>query len=303
MTLVDALLHAAIAAAATVLPVSASGHRFIARMGLGEDPALPGLLVVVALGSAIAMAAVVRGRLYPAVRTLRQVASAPRRAWSQPAGQDAVAVLVAAATSTAVALLIAAPIAPALDSPIAVGLGLLLTALSLATVVVAPAPQYLCPTLWGSAWIGLAHGLGIAPGLSQVGAAFVVASWLCIRGWRAVELALMITVATSLVDAARGLVALGPAELASLPAVLALLTAVVVAAFAALCWRWLSERRATVWWVAWLLPLSLATLGYARAAPAPWRRAPEAPTEALLQNAPAGASAMTCPWRTQPPTG
>jgi len=82
MTLVDALVHAAVVAAATVFPVSASGHGAILRFWLGDDPALPGLMVAVGLGTAIAMAAAVRDRLAPACRMVVCFALQPRALWS-----------------------------------------------------------------------------------------------------------------------------------------------------------------------------------------------------------------------------
>jgi hypothetical protein len=136
--------------------------------------------------------------------------------------------------------------------------------------------------------------------MSQVGAAFVVANWLGVRGWRAVEFALMVTATTTLVDVVRGVANLAsPSQLASLPAGIALLTAAVVASFAALGWRWLSERRLTVWLVAWLLPLAVATLGYGHAAPGPLRSGPTAtPVTVEPRLAREAPGAMTAPWPT-----
>ncbi|MBW2527828.1 MAG: UDP kinase [Deltaproteobacteria bacterium] len=274
MTLVDALVHAAVVGAAMVLPISASGHGAVTRIWRGQDAAWAELAVAIGLGAAIAMAVAVRSRLGPAGRALGANLAKPSRLATQEPGREAIAVVIAATASTAVAMLVAGPIERALDSPTAVGLGLLLTALALGTTAAAPAPKRICPTAWGSLWLGLAHGLGTAPGVSRIGAAFVVANWLGVRGWRAAEFALMVTAATASVDAARGAWALPDAALlARSHTAIGLVVALIAASLAAQAWRWLSERRRTLWLVAWLVPLAVATLGYSRAAPTPQRPA------------------------------
>lgn len=268
MTLSEALLHAAVGGLATTLPISASAHRAVAQLWLGGPGPGPALTMGVAAGCAVAMAAAVHQRLWLAcwagLRGLRRL----RTLSSSDSGKDFVSVVLAGGVSIGVELLIEGPLSHASQSAVAVGLGLMLTAVALGSTAMAPTPRRLRPSALGSVLIGLAHGLGMAPGASQVGAAFVVASWLGIRGWRAVQLAFMVAVPPLLCRAARSAAQLDAvADMYQLPALLVLPVAGVAAGVAALVWHRLSERRATLWLLIWLVPLSLATLAYGHAAP------------------------------------
>ena len=147
------------------------------------------------------------------------------------------------------------------------------------STALAPPPRHLGPGPLAARWVGLAYGVALAPGASQIGAAFVVLRWLGVSGWRAAEMAMMVSIPVMGLHAAR--VMLGGASLEDVTAgqlALAVLLAFVTASLAASWWKVLCERSRTMVLTLWLVPLSLALLAYGRALPHPVDRMPEPPS-------------------------
>ena len=125
------------------------------------------------------------------------------------------------------------------------------------------------PSIPLAALVGIAHGLAVFPGASRVGAALTVLFWLGARADRAVDLALLITVPSLLVAAAResaGITISGAFE----PAAFAIgaMIAFLAARLATTGLRRLVARRHLPLLALWIIPLGLALLAYARALPA-----------------------------------
>jgi undecaprenyl-diphosphatase len=266
MTLTETVVRAALQAVAVVLPISESAHRALGDLWLGpaDRAALGGLAAH--LGSLLALALLVRGRLGAACAAAGRALRRPTLLAANDAGRDARAVLIAATVSLGLELGLAGPVARLEQQPLCVGAGLFATAAILALTPLAPSPRALTPGPLGAVAVGLAHGLGTVPGASQVGAAFVVLSWLGVRGWRAVELAFLVTVPTLGVAVAREIGHALATELRPSPATVAALAAsTLVGLLGASAWKRIADGNRGLVFLGWIVPLGLAMLGYARA--------------------------------------
>jgi len=266
MALTETAVRAALQAVAVVLPISESAHRALGDIWLGPDAgrSLPSLAAHV--GSVLAVGFVTRARLWAACVAVWRGLRRPRLRASTDSGRDAQAVILAATLSLALEQLLAAPVARLQQQPLVVGAGLCATAATLALTPLAPSPRALAPGPLGAAVVGLAHGLGSVPGASQVGAAFVVLSWLGIRGWRAIEISLMVSVPTLTIAVMReGAGLLGSGLLLSAAMAAAFCVAALAALLGASTWRLLGEGNRTLLFLGWILPLAIAMLGFARA--------------------------------------
>ena len=266
MALTETIVRAALQAVAVVLPISESAHRALGELWLGpaDQTALGGLAAH--LGTMLALAVLVRGRLGAACGAAARAARQPAQFAGSDAGRDARAVLIAATVSVALEVGLAGPVARLEQQPLCVAAGLFATAATLALTPFAPSPRALTPGPLGAAAVGLAHGLGTVPGASQVGAAFVVLSWLGIRGWRAVELGFLVTIPTLGVAVAREIGRAVSTDLRPSPATAAAVAAsTLVALLGASAWKRLADGNRGLVFLGWIVPLGLAMLGYARA--------------------------------------
>jgi undecaprenyl-diphosphatase len=272
MDLAKVVAYAAVEGLTRVLPLSSSGHRVVAAIWLGDSKSGELVSELAVLGCLTALVWTVRARLTSAFTEGIRGIARPVVLQREAGGRDAIAIAVGAVTALSCDSVLGAFRSPLLATPLVTALGLVLTALALASVALAPAPRHLCPTALGAALAGLAHGAAILPGASQVGAAFVVMRWLRVGSWRAAEMALLISVPTLAVDAvkllaARGTQALSMAALPLGDIALAVTVAFVAASLAAAWWRALCESSRTAWLGGWLVPLALALVGYSRALP------------------------------------
>ena len=272
--LADAVMFAALQGVTTLLPVSASGHQFVAPIWLGTPRGLTALQALADLGCLVAIVVVVRRRLGRACLEGIRGLLRPAVLQSSAGGRDALAVLVASLVAGGTELLVRPQLTAVNEMPLVAGAGLLLTGLTLASTAFAPPPRQVAPGALGALLVGLAHGLAMVPGMSRIGAAYVALRWLGIGSWRAAEVALMVSVPVMALQGARlafvrpDFGALGNAQLA-----LTLVLAFVTASLAASWWKGLCERRESAWLSLWVLPLGLAVLAYGRALPDPQSRA------------------------------
>lgn len=275
MDLLQAVAYAAVQGVSSALPISASGHQLASSIWLGSDTEATRLVPVAQLGAVLGVLAVVRRRLVVAfAQGIRGVARPSAR--PTPRGgtllealaHDGVAIPVAAVVAGGLQLWLQPRLAALASVPLVVGLAMLLTAAGLLSTAFAPPPRHTCPGLLGALLVGVAYGLAIIPGASQIGAAFVIMRWLSLDRWRAAELALLISVPLIALDTTLWFAREGSAAfLFRGQAVLTVLVSFLLAAMAATWWRALCERRRTVWLNLWLVPLSLTLLAYGQALP------------------------------------
>jgi undecaprenyl-diphosphatase len=268
VSLADVVVLAAVQGAAEVLPVSGTGHGAAARMWLGPDQEALAMAGALHLATAAAVVLATRQRLAAALGEGMRAIARPALLKQSPAARDGLLVAVGAAISLATAAALRTFVELWAEAPIALGLGLVVTGTALASTALAPqatgGTRAKAPSPLGMAAAGLAHGIGVAPGASRLGAALVVLLWLGVRPARALELALMMT-APALI--AEGIRALGPPAGAADVLIAGLLVAFLSASLAASTLRFLVERRLTGALSLWVVPLGLATVAYARALP------------------------------------
>lgn len=154
-------------------------------------------------------------------------------------------------------------LAAAAESPVLVGLGLVLAGVALGTTAFAEARDDALRAP-GALLLGLASGLGAGPGGSRVGAAFVVLVWLGQERRKAAELALVVAGLAHVGGALRGLTELGLPRLDALDGGVAWVTGLVTATVAASYLRAFLTARRAPWLAAWLVPVGLAALVHAR---------------------------------------
>lgn len=270
MRVLDTVLLAALSGITEVLPVSRSGHEAVARLWLGGSSAGLALAGTLQLGTALAIGVVARDRLFDLIGEGVRAVARPSLFRTSDGAKDAAALFVGASASLAVSSLLRSYVEILSDAPIAVGLGLLLTGLSVLGVGLAPRPHRKTPSFVGALIVGVAHGAASFPGVSCVGAALTALLWLGVRPGRALDLALLMTVPSLLVgfaraaSSARGVAGSG-ASLGQI--MLGLVVAYVAASVGAALLRSLLASRRVGALAIWVIPLGLATIAYARALP------------------------------------
>jgi undecaprenyl-diphosphatase len=151
--------------------------------------------------------------------------------------------------------------------PLALGFGLIVSALCLTSSLWARAGTKTSGSLLGAAWLGTAQGIAWLPGLSRSAANLVTALWLGLRVDRAFELAMLATLPAL---AGALLFELWTAEQLAGSA-LTLITGALVAFGAGLLGLHLLRRLLqyghVAWCALWLLPVALASLALAKAWP------------------------------------
>jgi undecaprenyl-diphosphatase len=276
MELIDAVARAALEGLTSVLPLSDSGHRLLARVWLGDTRGMAAPLNhedwarLMDVGCLLALIVAMRGRLGTALSEGIRGIAKPAVLQESDGGRDAVAVVLAALAASCTEVVMRPFASTFNDVPLVVGVALLMTAAGLTSTLLAPTPRLTSPTPVGALLVGLAHGLAIVPGASQIGAAYVAMRWMGISGWNAAELAMLATIPVMTLRA--GLLLFEGVDGTGLPLAqiaLALCVTFVTASLAASWWRSLADKSRTSWLSLWLVPLSLAMLAYGRALPTP----------------------------------
>lgn len=280
MPLLHLVVLAVLQGAAEALPVSPSGHAAVLRLWLSPGAAGSGLETVLHLATALALGIAARKQLASALGEGVRAIARPTLFRASPGARDAAVLVIASAASLGTTSLVAPRIARLGDAPFTTGVGLLVTGVGLVSTrwarrgwpgarrVDSAAPQE-APLIPLAALVGIAHGLAVFPGASRVGAALIVLLWLGVRPNRAVSLALLITLPSLLLAAARGLArgaelpGIDPGDLA-----LGLVVTFLATLLASGVLSSLVERRRLPALALWIIPLGLALLAYARALPA-----------------------------------
>jgi undecaprenyl-diphosphatase len=279
MSLLNLVVLAVLHGAAEALPVSPSGHAALARLWLARGDAGPAIDAGMTVATAFALGVAARKRLAVALGEGVRAVARPMLFQVSPGARDAAVLLIASAASLATARLVAPLIEGLCEAPLAIGLGLIVAGVGLASTLVArrgwaagarsrgAAPAE-APSIPLAALVGVAHGLAVFPGASRVGAALTVLLWLGVRADRAVDLALLITVPSLLLAAAKsytGAANAGGFEAGALA--IGVVIAFLAARLAAAALRSLAFRRRLPALSLWIIPLGLALLAYARALP------------------------------------
>jgi undecaprenyl-diphosphatase len=188
--------------------------------------------------------------------------------------------LTVMAVASVPALLAGALLQPALDRwqshPLAIGFGLILTALCLtSTLFTSRVPSTggarsagrTTLSLRGAALLGLAQSLAWLPGLSRSGVSLTSALWLGVRPERAFELGILATLPVLLGTVVLDVISaerLTGSPLLLLSGALMALGAGLLALFGL---RRLMQHGQLAWCALWLLPVALASLALAKAWP------------------------------------
>jgi undecaprenyl-diphosphatase len=254
---VEAVLVAALRGASEVLPISSLGQMEALRIVFGGPLSASGAVHFAVVG---ALAIALRRRLRVVLGGGLRAIARPTLIRTSPGAYGAAIIVLASLASGIVRVALGARA----GSPTTVGLGLFLTGIALASTSLTKRGTLDGPAHGGAIVVGLAHGLGVLPGGSSVAGALVVLLWLGVRGARAVELALILTMVPLIAAIIRSPLGASdsPVSLELLASTLAAFAGALVAVAAL---RALAARSRVAWLAAWLLPMGAATLFYGRA--------------------------------------
>lgn len=249
------------------LPVSSSGHLALAGLLFGVSDAGLTLNVLLHAGTFLATALVLRERLWVA---LKQTASAllhPGELTSTSGGRDATFIVVSALPTAIIGLWGRDLVERWTHSPLALGIGFLVTAgLLLATRWAKPG-KLEHPGISVALLVGLAQGIAVAPGISRSGSTIAALLFLGVARARAFELSMLMSLPVILgavLLEARSMSELSGLTVALLGAAVAFVSGVV----ALLALRRVVVRGAFPWFALWVLPVAVATLAMAWVWPA-----------------------------------
>lgn len=266
MSLLQTLAHALTHGFASALPLSESGHALVLRIWLGAPAHQPAFSVAAGAGAMVAIALVMRDRLWRAFSDGVRGVARPALLRGSDGGRDAMAFACAVAAAAVTEIVLRPYVQGANQVPLVVAGGLLLTAAALISSAIAPSPTRLTPTPVGALITGLGFGLAVMPGASAAAMSFAIMRWLGVAHVRAAEVVLVISLFMLGLRGTRTLVAGGMGAALSAGALaLALVAAFIGASLGARWWKSLCERQRTPWLALWLVPLGLAVLSYGRA--------------------------------------
>ncbi|HOU92165.1 MAG TPA: undecaprenyl-diphosphate phosphatase [Polyangiaceae bacterium] len=267
LTIVEALSLGALQGLTEFLPVSSDGHLALAQLLFDvEDGGLP-LNVLLHAGTLLATVIVLRARVRQSLLAGGRGVIRPRQLLGSVAGRDALVVALATLPTAVIGLLLRDPVERWTSSPLAVGLGFLLTTIALASTRWAERGDDEGPTASVALLLGVVQGLAVLPGVSRSGLTIAVALWAGVRPARAFELSMLIS-----------LPAIAGAVLLEVPALLGAgfdpgrglvgaATAFAVGLLALWLLRGTVVRGHFPLFALWTLPLAVATLAMARVWP------------------------------------
>ncbi|MFC1641654.1 undecaprenyl-diphosphate phosphatase [Myxococcota bacterium] len=249
------------------LPVSSDGHLALAQILFGIEEGGLALNIMLHAGTLVATAIVLRQHLQPmVVEGVKGVAS-PVLFRATAGGRDALVVAVASLPTAAIGLGLKKTVESSTHSPLAVGLGFLVTSLLLASARWPQGGEATSVPLWGALLLGAVQGFAVLPGVSRSGSTIALGLWLGLKRERAFELSMLMSV-----PAVLGAVALEVPDLMRSPQdvplglVGASIALVVGVGALALLRKWVLSGRFP-FFALWTLPLALATLALAASWP------------------------------------
>jgi undecaprenyl-diphosphatase len=266
----ESLLLGAIQGVSELLPISGSGHRALLQLLFGVSSGAPAVELLLGLGTLLATWVVVRSSALSAVSAGFAAVRRPSLLSTAPGARDALVIVLAALPSALVSFWLRHVVERWGQSPLAIGLGLLVTGgLLLATRFARPGRDEQ-PGVIGALLMGVAQGAAALPGLSPLAATLTLALLFGVRRERAFELALLVSLPVALGNAVVNALTLSreAAMQGSFgPAALAGVTAFLMGSAALWLLRHSVMAGVVSWFVAWLVPVSLATLALATAWP------------------------------------
>jgi len=247
-------------------PVSSDGHLAIAQKLYGGQASLA-LTVLLHVGTLAATVLVLRKRVWTALEEGLRGLSRPALWKDTPGGQDALFIAVATVPTVLLALALKAWGAEGSDSLWLIGLGFLGSAVAIASTKWAPRGDKMVPSVLGAVLVGVAQGSAALPGISRSGMTIAALLWLGVAAERAFELSFL----ASLPAITGAVLFEGRRAFTDEPSASALVLAMCVS-FGVGIFALLGLRRVTTagkvhWFAFYLVPMTLATLAWARAQP------------------------------------
>lgn len=265
------VLLAAIQGLSEALPVSRSGHDAVAWLWLEPGRNGPQLETFLHFATASALIFAARRRLSDAGRAGLLALTRPGLFRSSAAAYDAAIVLGALGTSMVSSSLVDIVARYWMTTPVAVGFGLLLTGLLLATTALADATRSEAmlqdkPSMFFALLLGFGQGMSSLPGGSFLGVTLVMASWMGMKNDFALDLALLLS-AMGLYTKSLHAMFQGPIlpDIPGAALAVAFFTAFLGTTVALRATRFVLEKRALALTACWTVPLGLAILAYSRA--------------------------------------
>ena len=218
------------------------------------------------VGTLLATLVVLRHRVGLAVIDGSKALVRPSRFQTTSGGRDALVVLVASLPTTLIGFGLEHAMRRWTHSPLAIGLGLLVTAAMLLSTRWVDTGNDEVPGLEGAALIGVAQGLAVLPGLSRSGSTIAMALWLGVRPDRAFELSMLMSLPAVLGAVLLEVPHVLPGDQV-LGALFGAMVAFAVGVVALLVLRRVVVRGHFSLFALWVLPVALATLALAKAWP------------------------------------
>jgi undecaprenyl-diphosphatase len=265
--MIEAFLLGLLQGISEFLPISSSGHLALAGMLFGIEGAGLTLNVLLHVGTLAATTIVLRQRLWHALSSGLHALVKPSLFLTDKGGQDALFVIVATLPTIALGLVLHDSVASWTNSPLAVGLGFLVTAVLLVSTLFAKAGAVEHPSVRVALLLGVAQGIAVLPGISRSGSTIAVALFLGIQRGRAFELSMLMSIPAVLGAALFELLGASASFGGWIPGIIG----AIVACFSGIL-AMLVLRRSVVggnfpWFAMWVFPLSIATLAMARSWP------------------------------------
>jgi undecaprenyl-diphosphatase len=248
------------------LPVSSSGHLALAQLLSGHEPQ-PAFTAALHVGTLAATTFALRKRTWTAITEGLRGIGRPALLSETPGGRDAGFVALATLPAVVVGLSLRRETASELGSLTLVGGGLLLSALTVLLVSLAPQGNRSSLSWTGALLVGVAQGTAALPGVSRSAVTLASLLWLGVEAERAFELSMLASlpvVAGVIAIDARPLARSGELGLGALILGAAIAFAAGLGGFALL--RRIVVAAKLPWFSLYLIPVAVATLawGYAR---------------------------------------
>ena len=242
------------------LPVSSSGHVAIASLFTSLKGGSLTLNVMLHAGTLLATAYVLHPSLQRLFKDSAVAFSEPRQLLSAPGTQDIRVVILTSIPTACIGLLLRHRVETWTNSPLAIGIGFLITAGLLLASRFHPKRDRMTPTVAGSILLGIGQGLAVLPGISRSGATITVALWLGLKPRRAFEISMLMSLPAVL---GAVLLELPSASLSAEQWWAGVVGATTACAIGVLALSWLRSlvtQGRFFWFFLWVLPAGLLTL-------------------------------------------
>lgn len=270
MHLYETVREATLYGLCEILPISYSGHRFLSQLltqpqtfsNASLEHTLSGIL---SAGAAVATIVLSRRRLARVlVEGVRSIAR-PTLFRTTTGGRDAAVLLLAIPISLALQFFSEPLLLPWTGAPMAVGAGLLVTGILLATLAFAPKSYRDQPSPLLGIALGTIAGASIYPGAARMASVLVLLLQLGHKPVHAMDLALMIGLPTFLFSFFRTMMYQDLTGIDVGMGILACLLSFLAAMLGGTLLKAILYRRLLPILALWLVPLGVSVLVYGRA--------------------------------------